>query len=129
MKEVIFWVSLPFVAIEIGSLIVMLMILTWGLHSAVLRWRNILSLVFNGIAFTTIAQGIVFGIVWMADKTALTYPVYSWGLRVIALLGLWRTVLPNKDWNNEDGSTPRYARMKLLGLALLAGALSFMPIA
>ena len=96
-------------------------------------WASVLQAILFFSVQATIAYFLVLGITWLLRTQGSTHldpwaahQLCNWGFRTIAFLGIMRVIWPRKHWS-QNTPTPPHARLKLLGLALLAGALSFLP--
>ena len=99
--------------------------LIWGTEWD--TWRDVLQTVAVGLALILVWHISYWVATSATNQVGSPDPIYVWGLRIIAILGLLRVIWPNKLWIKNE-SNPRRARLQFLGLVVVTGVLSFFPV-
>lgn len=97
------------------------------------NWAEVFKGILGYILAVIVLQLLAYGSLWLGSQMNIIispFPgsIYTWGLRLSALLMLWRVVWPRKEWA-QDQTPPSSTRLKLAACSLLAVGLSFLPIA
>lgn len=120
---------------EILNFLFLLKILAgeWGTVPYARNWAELFKSMLSLLLLNLVLQLVAYGGMWLgqlrnADIAPFSGTIYLWGLRLSAVFILLRVIWPSRDWIRDEPAPP-YARLKLLVCAVLAGTLSFLPIA